>query len=69
VEYHVRLPLFSHIARVPEHGELHSEWLEWLNVWEGRTFRHLPSSKCYEDQQLAEMELIALILSFATIQF
>jgi hypothetical protein len=29
---HVRLPLFSHITRVLERGELRSERLEWLNV-------------------------------------
>jgi hypothetical protein len=32
MEYCVRFPLFSHIARVPERGELHNEWFEWLNV-------------------------------------
>jgi hypothetical protein len=69
VEYCVRLPLFSHIARVLECGELCSERFEWFNVREGRTFRHLPSSKRYEDQELAKVELIALILSFAAIQF
>jgi hypothetical protein len=63
------MPLFSHIARVQEHGELHSKWLKWLNIQEGRNFRHLPSSKRYEDQHPAKMELIALMLSFMEIQF
>jgi hypothetical protein len=61
----IRLPLFSHIARVPERGELRSKWLEWLNVWEGRTFWHLPRNKHDEDQEPAKVELVALILCFA----
>jgi hypothetical protein len=63
----VRLPLFSHITRVLEHGELCNERLEWLNVQEGRTFHHLPSGKCVEDQEPAKVELIALILSFGLV--
>jgi hypothetical protein len=69
MEYYVRLPMFSHIVRVLERGEIHSEWFEWLNVREGCTFRHLPSSKCYEDHEPTKVELIALILSFVAIQF
>jgi hypothetical protein len=63
----VRLPLFSHITRVPECGELHSEWLERLDVQEGYTFWYFPSGKCDEDQEPSKVELIALILSFATV--
>jgi hypothetical protein len=63
----IRLPLFSHIARVPKHSELRSERLERLNVWEGHTFQHLPSGKCDEDHELAKVELIYLILSFAVV--
>jgi hypothetical protein len=45
----VRLPLFSHIAQVPKHGKICSEYLKWLNVQEVHTFPHLPRSKHYED--------------------
>jgi hypothetical protein len=38
MKYYVRLPLFSHIAQVPEHGELHIKRLKRLNVQEVRTF-------------------------------
>jgi hypothetical protein len=69
MKYRVRLPLFSHIARVPKHGECLSEQIKQRNFWEGRTFQHFPSGKCDEDQDLAKVELIALIPSFAAIQF
>jgi hypothetical protein len=69
MEYYIRLPLFPHIALILECGELHSKLLEQINVREGCTFHHLPSSEHDQDQQLAKMELIALILSFETIQF
>jgi hypothetical protein len=61
----IRLPLFSHISRVPDHGELRSEWLKQIDVQEGHTFRHFPRGKCDEDQEPAKVELIALIPSFA----
>jgi hypothetical protein len=32
VKYYIQLPLFSHIARVSERGELRSEWFKQLNV-------------------------------------
>jgi hypothetical protein len=63
------MTLLFHISRLAEHGELCNKWLERLNVWEGHTFWHLPSGKRDEDHEPAKVELIALILSFATIQF
>ena len=69
MKYCVQLPLFSHIVQIPEHGELCSEWLEWLDVREGHTFHYLSSSKHDEDQEPTKVELIALILSFTAIQF
>jgi hypothetical protein len=67
MKYYVLLPLFSHIARVPERGELRRKWFEWLNIREGCTFQNLSRNKCYDDQEPAEVELIALILSFAIV--
>jgi len=32
VKYYIQLPLFSHIAQVTKRGELHSKWLDRLNV-------------------------------------
>jgi len=40
MKYCVWLPLLSHIAQIPEHGELRSKQLEWIDVREGHTFRH-----------------------------
>jgi hypothetical protein len=62
----VRLPLFVHITRIPKCGELHGKRLEWFNIREVCTFRHLLGNKGDKDQEPAEMELIALILGFAT---
>ena len=67
MEYHVQLPLFSHIALIPVRSEIRSEQLEWLNVREGRTLRLLPSCKRDEDQEPAKVKLIALILCFTTV--
>jgi hypothetical protein len=69
VKKKVRLPLFAHITRVPERGELRSKGLEWLDIWEGRTFRHFPTNKHDEDQESAKMEFIALIMCFMVVQF
>jgi hypothetical protein len=67
VEDSVRLPLLHHIARVPQGGEPRGQWFRWLDFWEGRSFRHLPSNKGNEDQQLAEVKLVALFLCFMKI--
>jgi hypothetical protein len=69
VKNNVRLPLFAHISRVPEHGELHIKQLEWLDVQEGRTFWHFPSNKRNEDQEPTKMKFISFILCFVAIQF
>jgi hypothetical protein len=69
VKNNIRLPLFSHITRVLEHGELHKKHFEWLDVQEGFNFWHFPRNKHNEDKELAKMEFIALILCFVAIQF
>jgi hypothetical protein len=69
VKNNIRLPLFVHITLVPECGELCSKWLKRFNIQEGRTFWHLPGNKGDEDQELAKVKLVALILFFTTIKF
>jgi hypothetical protein len=63
----VRLPLFVNITQIPKCGELRGKWLKWLDVREGHTFRHLPGNKGDEDQELAKVKLIALILRFVLV--
>jgi hypothetical protein len=63
------MPLFSHIARVPEHGELCRKLLEWIDFWKGRTFHCFPRKKYDEDKDPTKMEFIALILCFMVVQF
>jgi hypothetical protein len=67
VEHHIGLPLFFHVAQIPESSELCGQWFGWLNFKEGRSFQHLPSNECNENQQPTKMKLVALVLCFATI--
>jgi hypothetical protein len=67
VNDNVRLPLLSHVTRAPERGELHNEQLEQFHVQEGRISQHLLRNKHDEDQELAKVELIALILCFTIV--
>jgi hypothetical protein len=45
VEDEILFPLLVHVIGVPQCIELRSQWFKGLNVWEGRTFQHLPCNE------------------------
>jgi hypothetical protein len=47
VEDDISLPLFFHVAGVPQHTKIHGQWFKGLDVREGRTFWHIPSDEHY----------------------
>ena len=61
--------VFFHIYRIPKGAELRSKRLKRFDIREGRTLWNLQSNKHDEDQEPAEVELVALILGFMTVQF
>jgi hypothetical protein len=63
----VQEPLFIHITRVLQCGELHGKRIERINIREGHTFQNIPGNKGDEDQEPAKVKLIALILCFVAV--
>jgi hypothetical protein len=61
------MPLLHHVAQIPEGSEPHGQCFERLDFREGFFLRHLPSDEGKENQQLAEVKLISLVLCFMTL--
>jgi hypothetical protein len=67
VEHRIGLPFLHHVARIPEGSEPRNQWFRRLDFREGRSLRHLPNNEGNENQQLAKVKLVALVLCFATV--
>jgi hypothetical protein len=68
VEDGIGFPLLVHITRVPQGTELRSQRFKWIDVWEGRTFWHLPCNESYQYEKPAEVEIMSLVLHSSTIK-
>jgi hypothetical protein len=67
VEHEILLPLIVHVIGVPQCIELRDHGFKWLDVREGRSFRHIPCDKSDQDKKLAEVKFVSLILCFPAI--
>jgi hypothetical protein len=67
VEHRIGLPFLFHVAQIPEGSEPRGQWFRRFDFWEGFFCWHLPSDKGNEDQQQAQVKLVALVLCFLKI--
>ena len=68
MEDDIGLPLFVHVARVPQHTELHDQWFEGFDLQKSGSLGQFPSDESNEYEQLAKVELIPLVLRLSTVK-
>ena len=68
VEYDIGLPLFFHVAGVPQHTKLHSQGFEGFDLRKRGSLGKFPCDEGDEYEQPAKVELIPLVLRLSTVK-
>jgi hypothetical protein len=68
VEDNIGLPLFVHVAGVPQCTEICSQWFKGFDLWKRGSLRQFPRDESDDYEKLAKVELIPLVLRLSTVK-
>jgi hypothetical protein len=64
----IGLPLFVHVAGVPQCTELRGQWFEGFDLWKSGSLGQFPSDESDEYEKPDKVELIPLVLCLSTVK-